>query len=213
MVARTGVVVVGAGLGLANVLRDRGIDCVVLEEQTRAFIEARPRAGFIAEWAVRALDERCLADKLLSTAPSQGRFEFRFENGRHPFSYEQWAGQRGTSSIRSSSSSPTWSRTTPTRAATPSSGSGTWPCTTSNRPGESAHLVAPIAARRGRARRRGDRERPAHRRGGALGVRNPAAALAVRALAHRDAGRPARCAGRGVGHDRQRGRRAGGACP
>lgn len=97
MVARTGVVVVGAGpagLGLANVLRDRGIDCVVLEEQTRAFIEARPRAGFIEEWAVRALDERGLADKLLSTAPSQGRFEFRFENGRHPFSYEQWAGQR-----------------------------------------------------------------------------------------------------------------------
>ncbi len=56
---RTGVVVVGAGpagLTVANLLRAAGVDCVLLEAESREFIERRPRAGFIEEWAVRALE-------------------------------------------------------------------------------------------------------------------------------------------------------------
>ena len=63
---RTQVVVVGAGpagLTLANLLHGKGITCLVLEEQSRAFIEQRPRAGFIEEWAVRALERHGLADR------------------------------------------------------------------------------------------------------------------------------------------------------
>jgi p-hydroxybenzoate 3-monooxygenase len=83
-----------AGLTVANVLRGKGVDCVLLEEQTRAFIEQRPRAGFIEEWAVAALDEHGLADRLLRTAESQGSCEFRFEGARHAFEYARWSGQR-----------------------------------------------------------------------------------------------------------------------
>lgn len=97
MDARTRVVVVGAGpagLTVANLLRRKGIDCVLLEKQTREFIEHRPRAGFIEEWAVRALDEHGLADRLLRTAQSQVSCEFRFEGARHTFEYARWSGNR-----------------------------------------------------------------------------------------------------------------------
>lgn len=96
MTARVPVVVVGAGpagLTLANVLRRKGIDCVLLEERTREFIEQRPRAGFIEEWAVRALDEHGLAGRLLENAESQGSCEFRFEGARHVLEYARWSGQ------------------------------------------------------------------------------------------------------------------------
>lgn len=93
----TRVVVLGAGpagLTLANVLRSAGIDCVVLEKESREFIEHRPRAGFIEEWAVRGLQRRGLADRLLAAAPMHTAFEFRFEGRRHPFEYTRWTGQR-----------------------------------------------------------------------------------------------------------------------
>ena len=37
----------------AALLRAASVDCVVLETETREFIEQRPRAGVIEEWAVR----------------------------------------------------------------------------------------------------------------------------------------------------------------
>ncbi|NUR31227.1 MAG: NAD(P)-binding protein, partial [Catenulispora sp.] len=57
--ARFPVVVLGAGpagLTVGNILRAAGVDCLVLETGTRAFIEQRPRAGVIEEWAVRGLE-------------------------------------------------------------------------------------------------------------------------------------------------------------
>ncbi|GAA4829370.1 4-hydroxybenzoate 3-monooxygenase [Saccharopolyspora rosea] len=95
--ARADVVVVGAGpagLTVANLLRDRGIDCVLLERCDRAFIERRPRAGFIEEWAVRELDRRGLADRLVREAETQTTFEFRFEGARHVFDYAELTGRR-----------------------------------------------------------------------------------------------------------------------
>lgn len=94
---RTQVVVIGAGpagLTVANLLRDKGIDCVLLEERTRAAIETRHRAGFIEEWAVRALQRHGLAERLLRTAESQSTFEFRFDDARHTFPYAELSGQR-----------------------------------------------------------------------------------------------------------------------
>lgn len=94
---RTGVVIVGAGpagLTVANLLRAAGVDCVVLEAESREFIEQRPRAGFMEEWAVRALARHGLADRLLERAGTQGEFEFRFEGERHTVRTAELSGRR-----------------------------------------------------------------------------------------------------------------------
>jgi p-hydroxybenzoate 3-monooxygenase len=94
---RTQVAIVGAGpagLTVANLLRDAGIGCVLLEERSRSFIEQRPRAGFIEEWAVRALERHGLADGLLRKAQTQDSFEFRVEGARHVVPYGALSGHR-----------------------------------------------------------------------------------------------------------------------
>jgi p-hydroxybenzoate 3-monooxygenase len=90
-------VVIGAGpagLTVANLLQRKGIDCVLLEEQSRVFIENQPRAGFIEEWAVRALERNGLADTLIKTAPTHTSCEFRFEGVRHRFDYAELVGDK-----------------------------------------------------------------------------------------------------------------------
>ncbi|MEV0323246.1 4-hydroxybenzoate 3-monooxygenase [Streptomyces sp. NPDC050658] len=91
------VVVVGAGpagLTVANILRAASVDCVVLETESREFIEQRPRAGFLEEWAVRALAERGLADRLLEHAQAHSECEFRSAGERHRFRYAELSGHR-----------------------------------------------------------------------------------------------------------------------
>ncbi|MEH0442408.1 MULTISPECIES: 4-hydroxybenzoate 3-monooxygenase [unclassified Streptomyces] len=93
---RTRVVVVGAGpagLTVGNILRAAGVDCVVLESESRASIEARPRAGVIEEWAVRALERRGLADNLLARAQRHTVCEFRFAGERYRFPYGDLTGR------------------------------------------------------------------------------------------------------------------------
>lgn len=92
---RTPVVIVGAGpagLTVGNLLRAASVDCVVLETESRAFIERRPRAGFLEEWAVRALQGRGLADRLVERAPVHTEFEFRFAGERRRFPYTEITG-------------------------------------------------------------------------------------------------------------------------
>ncbi|MCX5241365.1 4-hydroxybenzoate 3-monooxygenase [Streptomyces prunicolor] len=89
------VVVVGAGpagLTIGNILRAAGIDCLVLETETREFIEQRPRAGVIEEWAVRGLEQRGLAENLLARAQWHTQCEFRFGGQRHRLSYTELTG-------------------------------------------------------------------------------------------------------------------------
>ncbi|MGW3011900.1 4-hydroxybenzoate 3-monooxygenase [Streptomyces sp. NPDC001219] len=96
-VTRTRVVIVGAGpagLIVANLLRTAGVDCVLLETESREFIEQRPRAGFLEEWAVRALARHGLADRLLERAATQGEFEFRFDGERHTMRTGELSGRR-----------------------------------------------------------------------------------------------------------------------
>ncbi|WP_328429163.1 4-hydroxybenzoate 3-monooxygenase [Streptomyces sp. NBC_00443] len=89
------VVIVGAGpagLTLGNILRAASVDCLVLEIETRQFIEQRPRAGVIEEWAVRGLEQRGLADTLLERAQRHTECEFRFAGERYRFEYAQLTG-------------------------------------------------------------------------------------------------------------------------
>lgn len=94
-VTRTEVAVVGAGpagLTLANLLARQGIGCVVLEAESRTYIEHYARAGFLEEEAVRELERRGLAERLMRTAQRHGEFEFRCDGERHTVRYADITG-------------------------------------------------------------------------------------------------------------------------
>jgi p-hydroxybenzoate 3-monooxygenase len=93
---RAQVIIVGAGpagLTIGNVLRAVGLDCVVLETETREFIEQRPRAGVLEEQVVRGLERRGLATNLISRAHREAVCEFRFGGHRHRFDFGELTGQ------------------------------------------------------------------------------------------------------------------------
>ncbi|MFD4572457.1 4-hydroxybenzoate 3-monooxygenase [Streptomyces sp. NPDC058417] len=90
------VVVVGAGpagLTVGTLLRDAGIDCVVLETESRETVETRPRAGVLEEWAVRALERRGLAGRIVERAQAHTACEFRFGGEAYRFAYEELTGR------------------------------------------------------------------------------------------------------------------------
>ncbi|MFB7668059.1 4-hydroxybenzoate 3-monooxygenase [Kitasatospora sp. NPDC056138] len=94
---RTRVAIVGAGpagLTLANVLQQAGIDCVVVERQTRAYVEARARAGLIDHRTVEFLAGHGLADRLLAEGSEHGSCEFRHQGERFSISYRDLAAER-----------------------------------------------------------------------------------------------------------------------
>ena len=77
----TTVAIVGggvAGLTTAMLLRQSGIDCVVLERQSRAYVEQRQRAGLVEYRGVRMFTERGLGD-LLGTFPADNTLEVRVD--------------------------------------------------------------------------------------------------------------------------------------
>ncbi len=89
------MVIVGAGpagLTVGNILRAASVDCLVLETESRASIEQRPRAGVLEEGAVRGLERRGLADTLLRRAQRHTECEFRFDGRRHRFAYTELTG-------------------------------------------------------------------------------------------------------------------------
>ncbi|WP_406348009.1 4-hydroxybenzoate 3-monooxygenase [Streptomyces sp. NBC_00144] len=97
VLTHTSVVIIGAGpagLVVANRLHDSGVDCVLLEAESRDFIERRPRAGFMEEWAVRTLAEHGLAERIAVQAETQGEFEFRFGGERHTVPTAELSGRR-----------------------------------------------------------------------------------------------------------------------
>ena len=77
----TTVAIVGggvAGLTAAMLLRRSGIDCVVLERQSRAYVEQRQRAGIVEYRGVRMFTEWGLGD-LLGTFPADNTLEVRVD--------------------------------------------------------------------------------------------------------------------------------------
>jgi len=77
----TTVAIVGggvAGLTAAMLLRQRGVDCVVLERQSRAYVEQRQRAGLVEYRGVRMFIDAGLGD-LLGSFPADAAMEVRVD--------------------------------------------------------------------------------------------------------------------------------------
>src|ERR1700759_132859 len=67
MVYKTQVGIIGAGpagLTLALILKKSGIDCIVLENQSRDYCESRVRAGLLEQNTVDLFNELGVADRL-----------------------------------------------------------------------------------------------------------------------------------------------------
>ncbi|MEV0174128.1 4-hydroxybenzoate 3-monooxygenase [Streptomyces sp. NPDC050803] len=94
---RTTVGIIGggpAGLLLARLLHREGIDCVVLESRTRAYVEQRQRAGMLEQGTVDALRQAGAADRLHAEGLVHQGIELRFDRERHRIDFPALTGGR-----------------------------------------------------------------------------------------------------------------------
>ncbi|GAA2423820.1 4-hydroxybenzoate 3-monooxygenase [Streptomyces macrosporus] len=83
---RTTVGIIGggpAGLLLARLLHNAGIDCVVLESRDRAYVERRQRAGILEQGTVDVLRECGAADRLEREGLVHDGIELSWNRRRH----------------------------------------------------------------------------------------------------------------------------------
>jgi p-hydroxybenzoate 3-monooxygenase len=83
---RTQVGIVGAGpagLLLARLLDRAGVDCVVLEAKSRAYVEERQRAGLLEQGTVDLLNELGVGDRLAGEGLVHHGLALRFEGVSH----------------------------------------------------------------------------------------------------------------------------------
>jgi p-hydroxybenzoate 3-monooxygenase len=94
---RTQVGIVGAGpagLVLAHLLHLRGIDSVVLEARSRAYVEERVRAGVLEQGTVDLLIEMGVGDRLRREGLVHEGIELQFEGTRHRIDFPSLTGGR-----------------------------------------------------------------------------------------------------------------------
>jgi p-hydroxybenzoate 3-monooxygenase len=94
---RTQVGIVGAGpagLLLSHLLALRGIDSVLVEIRSRAYCEARQRAGVLEDGTVRLLREAGLAARLDAEGLEHGGIYLQFAGERHHLDFRDLAGGR-----------------------------------------------------------------------------------------------------------------------
>lgn len=97
---RTRVAIVGAGpagLLLARLLELQGIDSVVLEARSRAYVERRVRAGLLEQGTVDLLIGIGVGERLAREALVQRGLEFRFAGRRHRIPVSDLTGGRTVS--------------------------------------------------------------------------------------------------------------------
>ena len=91
---RTQVGIVGAGpagLVLSHLLQREGIECVVLEDRSREYVEKRVRAGVLEQGTVDLLTELGLADRLHREGLVHQGIELRFDGEGHRIPFEELA--------------------------------------------------------------------------------------------------------------------------
>jgi p-hydroxybenzoate 3-monooxygenase len=94
---RTQVGIVGAGpagLLLSHLLAQRGVESVVVEVRSRAYCEARQRAGVLEDGSVRLLRDSDLAGRLDEQGLEHGGIYLQFAGERHHIDFRELTGGR-----------------------------------------------------------------------------------------------------------------------
>ncbi|NBM15476.1 4-hydroxybenzoate 3-monooxygenase [Streptomyces sp. GC420] len=94
---RTKVAVIGggpAGLLLARLLHNAGIDCVVLENRTREYVEQRQRAGILEQGTVDVLREAGAGGRMDREGMVHHGIELRFDRRGHRIDFPALTGGR-----------------------------------------------------------------------------------------------------------------------
>jgi p-hydroxybenzoate 3-monooxygenase len=94
---RTQVGIIGAGpagLLLSHLLARRGIDSVIVETRSRAYCEARQRAGLLEDGTVKLLREVDLAQRLDAEGLEHGGIYLQFAGERHHLDFRALTGGR-----------------------------------------------------------------------------------------------------------------------
>jgi p-hydroxybenzoate 3-monooxygenase len=93
----TTVTIVGAGpagLTLANLLQRSGVQCIVVERHSRAYVENRQRAGVVEYRAAHMFETWGLAEQVLGGIPEDGILEIRIDGERRLLHQAELAGGR-----------------------------------------------------------------------------------------------------------------------
>ncbi|WP_352302586.1 4-hydroxybenzoate 3-monooxygenase [Kineosporia sp. NBRC 101731] len=96
---RTQVAIVGAGpagLLLSHLLEAEGVESVVLETRTRAYVEARIRAGILEQSTVDLLVQHGLGDRLLAEGDPHRGIHLQWPQERHHLDFVDLIGRTVT---------------------------------------------------------------------------------------------------------------------
>ncbi len=96
---RTQVGIVGAGpagLMLSHLLRRAGIESIVIENRSRAYCEARVRAGLIEQWAADMLIETGVGERMRREGMVHDGIYINFGGGLHRLDFAGLIGKRVT---------------------------------------------------------------------------------------------------------------------
>lgn len=95
MIHKTQIGIVGAGLSgllLSRLLALQGIESIVVERQSRDYVEGRIRAGVLEQDTMDLLDEAAIGARMQAKGLVHGGVELCFNGKRHPIDFVDLTG-------------------------------------------------------------------------------------------------------------------------